>query len=461
MDNNILVTGIGALLLLIFSFRKWAKKGDIFHAGFIFSIINFGFFIVFAFGPYEYFFNLPWSYYYMYILIGWMFILGLIWGEAKGNKLRVKEIKINSAQLFFLYILVVAASAYTIFQSKILNDYNLQEGVINRTEQLNQEDLKVNIASFILGKVETSFTHIVAALVTAYAVYRKKNYVRIIFLFLILTAEAIFTNARTTFILGVLLIFITSYTVLKEQGFVDFSKIKWSKNFKFTIPALILTIFVIGFMTNIRSSVIASEYSVPYEYIESITHLKRKNWFNKFAHSQPVSLVNPIAELSIYAGSTVAHGGLVADIAIDSNLRTWGLRNFFSIQRILAQLGLDAGISKIAVHNYYNLVAKAEAYLPFIKYSWWGFPANLIIDFGYIGAPLASLVTGWLMGWIYGCVSQGVIILKSISYALILSSIILTPALGPFSDFTNFTTLSLLICYILMRSVKIKYQNLS
>ena len=457
MDNNLLITGIGALLLLIFSFRKWVRKGDIFHAGFIFSLINFGFFIVFAFGPYEYFFNLHWSYYYMYVLIGYMFILGLIWGEAKGEKLAVKELKINSAQLFCLYILFLLTISYTLFQSNLLSNSSLQEGASDRLEQVNQETIKLNIVNFVLGKIKVSLTNIVATLVTAYAVYKRKNYIRIVFLFVLLSAEAIFTNARTSFILGLTLIFVTTYTILKEQGFVDFSKIKWSKNFKFTIPAFLLTVFVIGMMTNIRSSVIASDYSVPYEYIESTTNLKRKTWFNKFANSQPVFLVNPIAEISIYAGSTVAHGGLVADIAIDSNLRTWGLRNFFSLHRILSQVGLDAGISSNAVHNYNNLITKAEAYLPPIKYSWWGFPANLIVDFGYIGAPLASLFTGWLIGWIYGCVSHGVIILKSITYSLILLSIILSPAFGPFSDFTNFTTLSLLICYILIKSVKIRY----
>ena len=461
MDNNLLITGIGALLLLIFSFKKWVGKGDIFHAGFIFSLINFGFFIVFAFGPYEYFFNLHWSYYYMYILIGYMFILGLIWGEAKGKNLSVKEININSAQLFCLYLLFLLTTSYTLFQSNLLSNSNLQEGAADRLEQVNQEIIKLNIVNFIIGKIKISLTNIVATLVTAYAVYKRKNYIRIVFLFVLLSAEAIFTNARTTFILGLVLIFVTTYTIFKEQGFVDFSKIKWSKNFKFTIPAFLLTVFVIGMMTNIRSSVIASDYSVPYEYIESTTSLKRKTWFNKFANSQPVFLVNPIAEISIYAGSTVAHGGLVADIAIDSNLRTWGLRNFFSIHRILSQVGLDAGISSNAVHNYNNLVTKAEAYLQPIKYSWWGFPANLIVDFGYIGGSLASLFTGWLLGWIYGCVSHGVIILKSITYSLILLSIILSPAFGPFSDFTNFTTLSLLICYILIKSVNIRYQNLN
>lgn len=461
MDNNILITGIGASLLLIFSFRKWARKGDIFHAGFIFSLINFGFFIIFAFGPYEYFFNLHWSYYYMYILIGYMFLLGIDWGEKKGKKLTVKEIQISSTQLFILYILFLLTGAITIYNSNLLGNYSLQEAAADRLEQVNQEATKVNVGSFILAKIKVSFTNIVATLVTAYAIYERKNYIRIMLVFILLTIEAVFTNARTSFVLGLVLIFVTTYTILKEQGFVNFSKIKWSKNFKFTIPGLILTVLVIGMMTNVRSSVIASEYSVPYEYIESTTNLKRKPWFNKFANSQPVFLVNPIAEISIYAGSTVAHGGLVADVAIDSNLRTWGLRNFFSIHRILAQLGLDAGISSIAVDNYSNLITKAEAYLPPIRYSWWGFPANLIVDFGYIGAPLASLFTGWLIGWIYGCISHSVIILKSISYSLILLSIILTPAFGPFSDFTNFTTLSLLICYILMNSVKIRYQSLN
>lgn len=460
MDNSILITGIGALLLLAYSFTKWwVRKGDIFHAGIIFSLINFGFFIVFAFGPYEYFFDIDWSYYYMYILINCMFLIGLIWGESEGEKLIIKDIYINSKQLFCLYILFLLTSAYTIFKYNLLSNFSLQEGAVDRIEQVTQDATEVNIGSFVLEKIKVSFMNVVATLVTAYAVYKRRNYIRIVLLFVLLAAVAIFTNARTTFILGLILVFVPIYTILKEQGYVDFSKVKWSKNFKFTIPALVLTVLVIGIMTNVRSSIIAYNHSAPYEYIESITNLKRKPWFNKFANSQPVYLVNPIAELSIYAGSTVAHGGLITDIAIDSNLKTWGLRNFFSFQRILAQLNLDLGISGIAVHNYYILLAKAEAQLPFIKYSWWGFPANLIVDFGYIGSPFVSLFTGWLIGWIYGCVSHDVIIFKSLSYSLILISIILTPAFGPFSDFTNFTTLLLLICYILMNAVKIRKLN--
>ncbi len=457
MEDHILFTGTLAVLLLLFTFRKWALKGDVFHPGFIYCLINCGFFIVFAFGPYSYGFKLDLAYYYMYVLISFTFVVGIIFGGARGSKKIVKDIKISYLQLWIIYGILLAVLSSRLSSLIFGSEATLESGVENRTEQLEQVQSKLNTTTFILTIIEISFIRLSSALVTAYSVSQRKKYWRVALLAIMLTLNGIFTNSRTSFLVGLVPIFITIYSVLKDQGVIDFSQIKWSKNFKFTVPTIILIIFIIGALTNARSSIVAAEYTVPYEYIESTTNLQRKRWFNEFATFQPVAVVNPIAELSIYAGSTVAHGGLVSKVAMSSGLRTWGLRNFFPIHRILSQLKLDGGFSAFSRQNYQRIVASAASLLSPIEYSWWGYPANLIIDFGYIGATLASFITGWILGWVYGRVSNSSSILKATGYSMVLISVILSPAFGPFSDFSNFTTLMIIIFYILSNSINIKF----
>lgn len=457
MEDHILLTGVLSTLLLVFTFRKWVLKGDVFHPGFIYCLINCGFFIVFAFGPYSYGFKLDLLYYYIYVLVSLTFVIGIIWGSNKGTRKIVKDIRISSLQLWLVYAVLLAILSARLSSLVVGNGASLESGVDNRIEQIEQVQSKLNITAFILTIVEISFIRLSSALVTAYSVAQNQKYWQIILLVILLTLNGIFTNSRTTFFVGLVPILLTTYSVLKDRGVIDFTQIKWSKNFKFTVPIAIAMIFIIGLITNVRSSIVAAGYDVPYEYIESTTNLHRKEWFNEFAKSQPVAIVNPIAELSIYAGSTVAHGGLVSDVAISSGLRTWGLRNFFPLHRILAQLKLDGGFSAYSRRNYQKIVASAASSLPPIEYSWWGYPANLIVDFGYIGAPLVSLFTGWLLGWIYGRVSNSGSILKAIGYAMVLISIILSPAFGPFSDFSNFTTLMIVSLYALNNSISIKY----
>ena len=457
MEDHILLNGILASLLLLFSFNKWVSKGDVFHPGFVYCLINCGFFIVFAFGPYSYGFNLDWAYYYIYVLVSFMFVVGIIWGEAKGRKIIVKDIKLSYVQLWIIYAILLAVLAVQLTNVIGSSGTTLESGVDNRLEQLEQAGTKLNTTKFIITIIEISFIRLSSAIMSAYSFFQKKRYWMIVLLFVLLTINGIFINSRTTFLIGLMPIFITAYSVLKDRGTINFAQIKWSKNFKFTIPIAILIIFVIGALTNARSSIIAAEYSVPYEYIESTTTLQRKQWFNEFAKSHPVAIVNPIAELSIYAGSTVAHGGLVSKVAINSDIRTWGLRNFFPIHRILAQLKLDGGFSASSRHNYQRIVASATSSLSGIEYSWWGYPTNLIVDFGYIGALLVSLITGWIIGWIYGSISNSGSIVKATGYSIILISITLTPAFGPFSDFSNFISLIVIIFYILSNSINIKY----
>lgn len=456
MEDHILLTGALSALLLLFAFRKWVLKGELFHPGFIFCLINSGFFIVFAFGPYSYGFNLEISYYYMYVLISYTFVLGIIWGGAKGKKKVVKDIKISYLQLWVIYILLIAILSARL-SNLVSNGITLESGVDNRAEQIEQIQSQLNITAFIILIIEVSYIRLSSAIVTAYSVGQRKRYLRIAFLAVLLALNGVFINSRTSFLIGLLPILISIYSVLEDQGVIDFTKIKWSKNFKFTVPIIISIIVAIGILTNVRSSIIATGYDLPYEYIESTTNLQRKQWFNEFAQSQPVAIVNPIAELSIYAGSTVAHGGLVSKVAMTSDLRTWGLRNLFPIHRILAQLKLEGGFSTFCRQNYQNIVASARASLSPIEYSWWGYPANLIIDFGYIGSPLMSLITGWILGWAYTRVANSGSILKATGYSTILISIILSPAFGPFSDFANFITLMVIIFYILGNSMSIKY----
>jgi len=456
MEDNILLNGIFASLLLLFSFKKWVLKGDVFHPGFIYCLINCGFFIVFAFGPYSYGFHLNWAYYYIYVLVSFMFIVGIIWGEAKGRKIIVKDIKLSYIQLWILYTILLAVLAVQLTELIGTTGTTLESGVDNRIEQLGQTETKLNTTKYVITTIEISFIRLSSAIVSAYSFFQKKRYWTLIILFILMIINSVFINSRTSFLMGLMPIVITAYSVLKDRGTIDFTQIKWSKNFKFTLPIAILIIVVIGALTNARSSIIAAEYSVPYEYIESTTSLQRKQWFNEFAKSQPVAIVNPIAELSIYAGSTVAHGGLVSKVAMTSDLRTWGLRNFFPIHRILAQLNLDGGFSASSRYNYQRIVASATSSLPGIEFSWWGYPANLIVDFGYVGALLIALITGWIIGWIYGSISNSGSIVKATGYSIILISITLTPAFGPFSDFSNFISFIVFILYILSNSINIK-----
>lgn len=458
MEDHILFNGCLSALLLLYTFRKWVLKGDLFHPGFIFCLINCGFFIVFAFGPYSYGFNLDISYYYMYVLINLAFVIGIILGGSKSNNKIVKDIKISYLQLWVIYVVLVGlllAKLSTLILGG--NGITLESGVDNRAEQIEQIQSKLNITAFILTIIEVSFVRLSSAVITAYSVCQRKRYLRIAVLAILLALSGIFINSRTSFLTGLLPILIAIYTVLEDQGVIDFTQIKWSKNFKFTVPIIILILFVVGLITNVRSSIVAADYNRPYEYIESTTNLQRKQWFNEFAQSQPVAIVNPIAELSIYAGSTVAHGGLVSKVAMTSDLRTWGLRNFFPIHRIFAQLKLDGGFSTFARENYQRIAASAALSLPSIEYSWFGYPANLIIDFGYVSSLLVSLVTGWVLGWVYRRVSSSGSILKATGYSIILISVILTPAFGPFSDFSNFTALMVIVFYILGNSINIKY----
>ncbi len=457
MEDHILLTGILATLLLLFTFRKWALKGEMFHPGFIYCLINCGFFIVFAFGPYSYGFTLDLAYYYMYILICFAFVAGIIWGGAEGSKKIVRDIKISYVQLWIIYGVLLAILSARLNNLILRSGTTLESGVDNRTEQIEQIQSKLNITTFILTIIEISFIRLSSAIVTAYSVFQRQRYWQIALLVILLTLNGVLTNSRTSFLVGLVPILITIYSVLKDQGVIDFTQIKWSKNFKFTVPITVLIIFIIGAITNARSSIVAADYTVPYEYIESTTSVQRKQWFKEFAQSQPVAIVNPIAELSIYAGSTVAHGGLVSKVAISSGLRTWGLRNFFPIHRILSQLKLDGGFSAFSRQNYQSIVASAAASLSPIEYSWWGYPANLIVDFGYIGALLASFIIGWILGWVYERVSNSGSILKATGYSMVLISVILSPAFGPFSDFSNFTTLTVIIFYILGNSLNIKY----
>lgn len=457
MENDVVITGIIALFLLGFSVNRWAIKGELFHPGFIYSLINYGFYIVFAFGPYTYKFNLDWSYHYMYLLIGCMFVLGINWGCNSGNKKVVNDIIIKPVKLFGLYIIILILTGSSLTQLTSLNSSIVEAGVENRINSLENLQTELNLVSFILGRFQDTFIKVSVTIVTAYAIYQRRNYGRVAILFLMLTLTSLLSNSRTLFILNLTPLFMVIYTILKDRGVVDFTKISWSKNFKYTIPITLTVIFVISVMTNARSLVIASKYEKSYEYIENTTNLQRKSWFDKLTKSQSNLVINPIVELSIYAGSTVAHGGVFTDIAMHSNLRTWGLRNFFPIHRILAQLKLDAGISNFARNNYEKIMARAASSWPIMQYTWWGSPANFIVDFGCIGAPLASLITGWFVGWLYEQSSNSGPILKSTTHSIIFMSMILTPAFGPFSEFSFFLTYLLIVFYMLINSVKVKY----
>ena len=219
---------------------------------------------------------------------------------------------------------------------------------------------------------------------------------------------------------------------------------------------LLITIIITNVRTEVRSD-IKSKDKQKYEYIEYLYRAKQRQWFSSVTDSLPESIVNPIAELSMYAGGTVATGGVTSKIVSEKGWHTWGLRNYFIVHRVLSQLKLDAGLSDIARQNWIKVKNKASLEIPIIESGWISDPGNFIADFGYIGAPLASLITGLLIGWMYSRYFYSGPIINSAVTSILAVPMLLTPALNFFSiHISNSISFLFLFCYYLFCSKKIK-----
>ncbi len=454
MQAEILIAGLGSIILITYSLSQWALNGEWFHPAFIYSILNGGIFIVFVFGPYIYTYEIPPYYYFMYILLLYTFVGGIIWGCAVGRRRQVKEVRFKPREEFIIYLLSVFLSIIIAVPLIVSSRGNLEEAVVNRFEALEiaGDQSNSNPLMFVVSNLSVSFRQVSTALITSYTFLRGKNYHRVALLFVVLSLISIFSNSRTLFLFSLLSIGVPGYIVLKEKGLIDFSKISWSKNLKYTIPMAAITIVIIGVLTNIRGIVRSGSLEARYENLERLLEVERKDWFEPLNQIIPESLMNVIAEMSLYTGGTVACGGAVTGVALNLSLNTWGIRTINPIYRIVDRLGLARQILEMASQNLDSILSKLSFVFAFW---WWGDPANFMVDYGIILSPFISITIGWTIGWMYGCLSKSSLIIKATGTSIIFNAMLLTPATSPFSFFSNFFNLSLLIIYLLKSSQKL------
>ena len=261
--------------------------------------------------------------------------------------------------------------------------------------------------------------------------------------------EAIYTNSRTGLFFGLAIFVVPAYIKFFKSGLLELRKIQWQKYKKYFLAIGLATILIIGFLTNIRSSVMEADSEIPYETIERLVNAERKPWFDSLSQILPLSVMNPLVVLSLYAGSTIAIGGAVTNIALNDNLYTWGFRTLSFLYRVIDRLGLAPELVNQAQENLNKIW---EIGGPAFVYGWWGAPANYIVDFGLIGGFLAAAIIGWIIGWIYGRISNSGFVVKATVSFILFNAMLLTPAVNPFGYFPSFISLVLIIIYILNKT---------
>jgi hypothetical protein len=471
MEISIELAAFAAIGSIVFALKKWAFKGDFFNPGLIYALVNSLFLIVFAFGPYTYLGKIEPSYYLGYVVIIFAFVGGVAWGEKSKTKSNFKDILIKKKPLYILGILVIAPLLLQAALSGVLSgNLSLEEAARNNLEraaslQANRED--VNLPSYISTNLFKSFTELTTAIFLANIV-QKKGWSKSVFLGLWIFATIISSfaqNSRTILFMSILSLIIPLYTVEKSKFFTWFKekdafKTLFQKNFKRVTVVIVLIPLLVVIMTNARSSVKGTGNAVTKsrtEVLESAYLAKKKPWFYDTSRDLPPSLVDPISELAMYAGGTVASGGVISRLAIDTQQHTWGLRYFYIFHRVISQLGLDAGFSDLARGNYYKVSELAMKEMPIIKAGWFSDPGNLILDFGYIGGAIASLANGWLMGWMYSRFPENCPVLRSTVTSVLALAMLLSPAFNFFGgDLYRLITFGFLVYLVITRYRKNK-----
>ena len=472
---HINLAAFASIGLIIYSLKKWAFKGNFFHPGLVYALINAGFFVAFVYGPYIYSIQIPWIYYYSYALITIAFIVGIRLGETQKRRKWVKDIKLTSTQLWVLMLIVLVPLSLSVLESGILFGSFSLEGAAQdnlyraASGQQNQEE--VNIIKYAINQLLLSTSAISTSIFLATFIQKKKYLFGLVWFSLTLLI-AIIANSRTVLILNGLILLISFYITKKEQILNRLSVTtlkhktrKFYKNFRRIVIAIILvlaliTVIITNVRTQVRSDTVQGGENLKYEIIEIAYQAKKKQWFLLASQTFPDSVINPLAELSLYAGGTVATGGAVADIVAETGLHTWGLRNFFVVQRVLSQLGLDAGFSDIARENWIKVQNETSKKIPAVRSGWLSDPGNLILDFGYIGAPLASLTTGVLIGWMYSRFYNSGPVIQATATCILTLPMVLTPALHFFSlNISNSINFLFLLCFFMSRSTKKRHQN--
>ena len=453
--------------LIFYSIKTWFFKGNFFHPGLIYSFINGLIFLIFAFGPYIYKVDISWSYYYLYAFITIAFVLGTRLGEKKKNKRLVKDITLNKKQLWLLAAIIVVPIVLNSLDLGILSDdFSLQDTAANKFHRTNlnsqQREAGVSTVRYLASNLIESFTVIATSIFLANS-FRMKKYLPIVAWLSLILLVSVLLNSRTTLIRSFLFFIIPWYATRKYQvGKIKISKKKlkilFKKTTKMVIPVLLLVIVLTVVITNVRTEVRSTfkqkAKNQKYEYIEVLYRAEQKQWFSLATNVLPEQVVNSIAELSMYAGGTVATGGVTSKIVSETERYTWGLRNYFIVHRVLSQLGLDAGFSDTSRENWIKTKSKVIREIPAAESGWFGDPGNWLVDFGYIGAPLASFATGAIIGWMYSRFYSSGPVINSIVACVFAFPMLITPAYNFFSIATSNSISFLVLLYYLMTNSK-------
>ncbi|HEY9811609.1 MAG TPA: oligosaccharide repeat unit polymerase [Halomicronema sp.] len=446
MSLNVLIPSCLLIGLIIFSIKKWAFKGEIFHPALIYTLVNAGMFVIFAFGPYIYTSSISPIYYYVYAFSIIAFVTGIVWGELSKSKTFHTDIKLNAKQLSFLYLFVLSLRIFELVRIGISSNFSLEDAAANRLYQgaLAAESTEApNVAALLLSTFDFSATQIATTIFVAFA-YQRKKYVEMAIVFIVFTLLALFQNSRTLLFYNFFMLLIPIYTLIKDKtSLANLFKEVFIKNSKKIFIGLMIFTVVILVLTNTRSGVLEESLQKNQseqqrnELFEKIYSAKKKDWFALALDSSDLSpsVVNPLIELSLYSGGTVASGGVTSRIATDTGLNTWGLRNYFVFHRILAQLRLDGGFSEAMRDHYYEIRDRAILEIPAILTGWLGEPGNWIMDFGYLGAPIASAITGWIIGWMYGRLFQAGPVLYGCATCVFAFAMLLSPSISFFGTF--------------------------
>jgi hypothetical protein len=471
MDLAIYLPSLALIGLIFYSLKKWILKGEIFHPGLIYSLVNSVFFLVFAFGPYTYNVKIDRTYYYLYSLVTIAFVIGITLGEKKKDRRFIKDINLSLGKALILMTLIILPVLETILGSGILTgDLTLEDTARNNLYQAalaQQSREEINFLNYFLGILFNSFLTVsTSCSITTLLLKKKKLYV-ILWLLSGIVASLV-ANSRTLLLNYINALIIPFFITQKLNIAKTFSKINLKLIIKKNIIILILAFFVfVGLtiiITNLRNEV-RSQTTVggegkTYELVEYLYRAERKDWFTSATKILPKSLVISIAELSMYAGGTVATGGYVSNLVSETGWYTWGLRNFFFFHRVLSQLRLDGGFSEMARDNWTKIVTKASQTFPAFVSSWIGDPGNLITDFGYVGAPIASLMTGWVIGWMYSRFSKSGPVIRATTTVIFALPMLLTPALHFFSlNISNTINFFFLLYWYFTKSRRVIYQN--
>lgn len=441
---HIYISAFSLIFLILYCFFKWALKGEIFHPGLIYSFINGVFFIIFAFGPYFYNTEIDWSYYYMYAFITIAFIVGIVCGETGKSKKLVKDITLNRKQFSILYLVAVIPMVLLLISLAISTNLNLEEAAAKKVlETAQAQSNGANLIEYAITSLIISFNQIVPTVFLTYA-FKAKKYIPIAVWLLVVLGVALLQNSRTFLVFTLLLLLISVYTAIKSRSQKTSFSLKQLltliKKNRFKIVSIIaIILLLIGIMTNARTKV-RSETKIgasdqAYEFLEKIYRAQQKQWFSDAILKVPSGSISTVTELSLYAGGTVASGGVTTRIVSETGLHTWGLRNFFVFHRILSQLRLDSGVSDEARENFIKVMAKSTPEVPALLSGWLGSPGNFIMDFGYFGAPIGSLTMGWLIGWLYSSLSCSGTVINATVTSVFAMAMLLTPATNVFGIF--------------------------